>query len=467
VRRLLGCALLVLAAPAPAAPDALTVGTHAGAVHGAWADTREDVRVYRGIPYASPPVGELRFKPPQPPAAWSGVREATRPAPACMQSIVGSMLPWTREYMHNGAVSEDCLYLNLWTAAKAPSERRPVLVYIYGGGFSQGSIEVPIYDGAQLARQGVVVVMMNYRLGALGFLAHPALAGESPHHASGNYGLLDQIEALRWVRQNIAAFGGDPQRVTIAGQSAGAISAYLLTASPLAQGLFERAIIQSGPGALAAFGFASVSAMASPRAGAEQAGQKFADALQATTAQRLRALDAKQFLAPPGANGGTRFGPAVDGWVLPQDPESLYAAHRFNDVPVLIGMMADEGSAFGGYSAERAAQARALGRTATDEFLSARARVSRQPAFAYYFAHAIPWPQQPQFGAFHSGELPYTFDNLALLDRPWTATDRALAHTVSAYWVQFATSGSPQKAGLPAWPPYVPGSQQFMVFDEP
>jgi para-nitrobenzyl esterase len=220
------------------------------------------LREFRGIPYAAPPVGELRWREPQPAATWTGVWTADRFAPACIQRLTRSRPPWTEEFMHQGEANEDCLYLNVWTAARSPEEHRPVLVFLHGGGFNEGSGSVPIYDGGALARRGLVVVTLNYRLGALGFLAHPELTAESPHHASGDYGLLDQIAALRWVRENIAAFGGDPERVALAGQSAGAMSVYLLTASPLAAGLFQRAIVESGPGALASFGVASQVRMA-------------------------------------------------------------------------------------------------------------------------------------------------------------------------------------------------------------
>src|SRR5580698_7481242 len=234
--------------------QAAGVATQSGRLHGAAADATGAVTVYRGIPYAAPPVGALRWREPQPPIAWSGIREALVDAPGCMQVVGPNRLPWTAEFMHHGPVSEDCLYLNLWTPARAAAARLPVLVFIYGGGFSEGSVSVPLYDGVELARSNLIVVTINYRLGAFGFLAHPALTQESPHRASGNYGMMDQVAALRWVHANIAAFGGDPARVTISGQSAGAMSAYLLTVAPGAKGLFQRAIIESGPGALASFG---------------------------------------------------------------------------------------------------------------------------------------------------------------------------------------------------------------------
>ena len=243
----------------PVRPSA-AIQTSAGMVRGT-TGSRPGVRAYLGIPYAAPPIEARRLRPPRAVVPWTNVRAAERFAPSCMQGANTPFGPWTAEFLLLGPVSEDCLYLNVWTAARS-NERRPVLVYVYGGGFSSGSGDVPVYDGAPLAERGLVVVNMNYRVGALGFLAHPELTAE--HGASGNYGLLDQVAALEWVRQNIGAFGGDPSRVTVAGQSAGAMSVYLLTASPMARGLFQRAVIQSGPGGLAAMGVATGSGVARP-----------------------------------------------------------------------------------------------------------------------------------------------------------------------------------------------------------
>ena len=203
---------------------------------------------YLGVPFAAPPVGNLRWRPPQAVAPWDGIRVADHFGASCMQNELGSRLPWTEEFMTQGAVREDCLFLNIWTAAKSPLEKQAVMVYIYGGGFSEGSGSVGVYNGSELAQKGVVVATINYRVGPIGFLIHPELTKESEHHSSGNYGLLDQIAALRWVHRNISAFGGDPEKVTIFGQSAGAISVVDLMRSPLAKGLFAHAIAQSGPG---------------------------------------------------------------------------------------------------------------------------------------------------------------------------------------------------------------------------
>jgi para-nitrobenzyl esterase len=457
------------------------------------------VRVYRGIPFAAPPVGDLRWRPPEPVGPWDGVRDASEFGPGCIQELAGSRLPWTEEFMHQGEVSEDCLYLNVWTAAESREEGRPVLVYIHGGGFGEGSGSVSLYDGASLARKGLVVVTTNYRLGVLGFLAHPGLTAESPHAASGNYGLLDQVAALEWVQDNAAAFGGDPGNVTIAGQSAGAMSVYLLTASPLAAGLFHRAIVQSGPGGLASFGMTDVS-LAEALADAESAGRAFGEAREAESVEALRALPVAE-LAPRPDGTPARFGPVIDGWFLPADVASVYAAGEQNDVPTLMGFNADEASAFPGYgrSTPGALREMAAGRfgdgdrfvtlyPAVDEAAAGeasktalrdlaavalsrvarqRARTAETPAWLYYFERGIPWPEHPEYGAFHSGEVPYVFDNLDRLDRPWEAADLELADAASSYWARFAASGDPNTSELPAWPTFDDAPGTYLVLGEP
>jgi para-nitrobenzyl esterase len=431
--------------------------TRAGDVRGQFVEP-DRIAVYKGIPYAAPPVGKLRWQPPQPLGSWHGVRGALTQPPACMQNVAGERLPWTKEYMHAGPVSEDCLYLNVWSPTQAARQQLPVFVYIYGGGFTEGSIAVPLYDGAQLARKGMVVVTLNYRVGVLGFLAHPELTSESPHHSSGNYGLLDQVAGLKWVQENIAAFGGDPRRVTLAGQSAGAMSVYLLTTSPLAKNLFAAAIVQSGPGALASFGI-TTRTLAQPLADAERAGLDVAGKVGAASLAELRKVDAHRLVET-----GMRLNPTVDGWLIPAASDEVYARGKQNDVPLLIGMMADEASAFAGYDAARAVDGRRRGLDALESLLAARAKTSRTPAYVYYFQHAIPWPEHPNYAAFHSGELPYMFDNLALLDRPWTAVDRALAAATSGYWASFVAHGNPNAAGLPHWPAFAPQAPRMMVF---
>jgi para-nitrobenzyl esterase len=436
------------------------------------------IRVYKGVPFAAPPVGELRWQPPRPPEPWTGVRSADTFSPACSQESIGSLLPWTEEYMHQGETSEDCLYLNIWTCAESENDLLPVMVYIYGGGFTQGSNAVSIYNGESLARKGVVLVIMNYRVGPLGFLAHPELTRESDHRTSGNYGLLDQVAALWWVHNNISAFGGNPDNVTIFGQSAGAISVAMLMQSPLAEGLFNRAIIQSGPGLFSSNALSGGTSLEE----AEEAGLQFAEAKGAVSLSELRAMPLEALLEVP---QGTRFGPIQDNWFLPAN------YHAEKQVPVINGFTADDMEAGGGMESPIESTIAAYEKEAwqrygkmTETFLSLypaasdssipalrknagrdRARVSlylwateqagaSSTIYTYYFDRAIPWPEHPEYGAFHSGELPYMFNNLHLLDRPWEAIDRTIADQMSSYWTNFAKTGNPNGLDLPVWQPF-------------
>jgi para-nitrobenzyl esterase len=431
------------------------------------------VRVFKGIPYAAPPVGDLRWRPPQPPAKWEGVRKADKFSDSCAQNLARSHNPWTAEFMAQNQAGEDCLCLNVWTAVKSDSERRPVFVWIHGGAFTEGSGEVAVYDGAELAKKGLVVVTINYRLGVFGFLTHPELTKESSQNASGNYGLLDVVAALQWAQKNIAAFGGDPQRVTIAGQSAGASAVHALTASPLAKGLFHRAIAESGSG---------IGRRMRSLAETENEGVKFAESKGAHSIRELRAMSAKDL-----TGGGMRFGPVVDGWFLPADITAIFAQEKQNDAPMLTGLTADEGSAsptygklkaddfkkqalqrFGDladaflkfYPSDDDAQsgvsqkqsAREQGMISMSLWAAERGRTSKAKVWTYYFSRAIPWPDQPQYGAFHTSEVPYVFGNFKLLNRPWEPIDRQLSATMMAYWVNFATTGDPNGKGLPQWP---------------
>jgi para-nitrobenzyl esterase len=382
--------------------------------------------------------------------------------------------------------SEDCLGLNVWTGAKAASEKRPVLVWIHGGAFYEGSGEIITYDGEELAKKGLIVVTINYRLGIFGFFTHPELTKESPNQASGNYGLLDCVAALQWVRKNIAAFGGDPNRVTIAGQSAGAAAVHALTASPWAKGLFHGAIAESG---------SSVTRRTRELSASEQDGVKWAETKGATSLRELRSKPAAELM------GGARFAPVVDGWFLPADTAAIFAQGKQNDVPTMTGLTADEGSASASYGKVNAdeftkqiqqrfgAQAEAFlklypsndqtqsglsqKQSARDQGLvsmylwaAERAKTSKTNAYTYYFTRGIPWPEHPEFGAFHTGDLPYFFANLKHLNRPWEAVDRKLAETASSYWVNFAKTGNPNGKGLPNWPAFASAQQVTMELGE-
>ena len=476
--------VIVTALAVPAFSDPIRV--EGGLISGAQGQD-PSVTVFRGVPYAAPPVGDLRWRAPQPLAPWEGVRKADQFSANCTQRLRDGLGPWTAEYQPHGTVSEDCLYLNVWTAAPSEHEKRPVLFYIHGGAFTDGSGDVPVYDGENLAKKGIVVVTINYRVGPLGFFTHPDLTKESGHHSSGNYGLLDQVAALRWVQRNIAAFGGDPARVTIAGQSAGAASVHYLVASPLAKGLFVRAIaesgsrFQSGPG--------------KTLAESEQDGVRFAESRNAHTLQELRALPAESLASP--LEGDFSFRPIVDGWFLPKDVADIFASGEQSDVPTLTGWTYDEGSFSADYGHTPAEEFRKrveqragplaaallkLYPTSTQEqaaesqkafareqslvsmFLWAaqRGRTGKTPVFTYLFTHPQPGPTQGRYGVFHSSELPYVFDNLNKSDRPWTAVDRKIARELSSYWVRFIEAGDPNAEGLPVWAPFSPASDTTM-----
>jgi para-nitrobenzyl esterase len=450
------------------------------------------VRAYLGVPFAAPPVAALRWRAPQPARRWDGVRAADHFAPSCFQNVRGSSLPWTQEFMTRGEVSEDCLYLNVWTGAHSLDERRPVLVFVHGGGFNEGSGAIDVYDGEAMARKGVVVVTINYRFGPFGFFAHPELTKESGHDSSGNYGLHDVVAALAWVKKNIAAFGGDPGRVTLSGQSAGAQAVHALAASPLARGLFQRGIAESGSSL-------ALAPMTS-RAQAERDGVAYAQSKGAHTLAQLRAIPARELLADAGKAPRPTGRPIVDGWLLPADIATLEAQGEGSDLPILTGLQADEsgGPSYGKIpaatfltqarqrfgpradaflllypsttqeesGASQIASARDQGLVSMDLWARNRARTAEAKTFTYYFSRAIPWPQHPEYRAFHTSEIPYVFGTLQKLDRPWTDVDRRLSATVMSYWANFAATGDPNGLGLPRWPAFDPGTRLTMELGE-
>ncbi|HEY7387608.1 MAG TPA: carboxylesterase family protein [Bryobacteraceae bacterium] len=487
-KTILALALIASAVPVVAALKQ-PVRTKSGLVEGI---TTGDVTAFKGILFAAPPVGDLRWRAPRPAARWSGVRQADRFSRDCFQAKTGAFGPWSAEYIAHDAMeggsSEDCLYLNVWTAAAKADEKRPVIVWIHGGGFTSGSGGVPVYDGAGLASKGVVMVTINYRLGVFGFLAHPELTKESGHEASGNYGLADMIAALEWVRKNISAFGGDPAKVTIAGQSAGAFAVNYLMASPLAKGLFQRAIAESG----GAFN-GSLSLKE-----AEVAGEKLAAMHAARNIAELRGIPSDALLPK---ERGNRAGPIVDGYVVPREVYATFAEGRQNDVPLLTGWNQDDGVSFGEppkADAFRAQAKRNYGGLA-DSFLKAfpadtdaeaarsqhalardqlfawqgrtwarlQAKTGKSKIFLYYFDHTAPgMPEQTKYGAFHSSEIPFALNTLAEWDRPWTATDRKIAEQMSAYWVNFAKNGDPNGPGLSRWPAYMREDERSLRLGE-
>lgn len=437
------------------------------------------VIAFKGIPYAAPPVGPLRWRPPQPVAAWKGIRPAGEFSASCMQHTPEEILPWTPVFMTHRSVSEDCLYLNIWTPRVSANANLPVVVFIHGGAFNSGAGSIRIYNGANLARTGLVVVTINYRVGIFGFFADPQLTAESQHHSSGNYGLLDQIAALQWVRRNIQGFGGDPSRVTIWGQSAGAMSVEALTLSPLGVGLFERGQADSGIG-YPGMAFPDLKA-------AEAEGAKYADHVGAHSLAELRDLPAEKLL-PPSDDFQDQFWPNIDGWVLPASLANLTASGSGSHVPLVTGWQANDwmlGSPrvttvqqyqelahrlygqrgeeflrlYPASTPQQAAAMEALSsedrdRVSMDLWAALRDKGTQQPIYTYYFDRAIPWPQHPEYGAFHSGELPYFFRNLELMNRPWQPVDHQVSNEVSTYLKNFAATGDPNAADLPHWPQF-------------
>ena len=451
----------------------------------------DGVATYLGIPFAQAPVGELRWRPPQSPLGWTGVRDAKSFGANCIQHHA-TMGPFTNEFIAQGEFSEDCLFLNVWVDTNARSKAAPVLAFIHGGGFQAGSGSVEIFNGSELARKGVVVVTFNYRVGALGFLVHPDLTKESAHHASGNYGLLDQIAALKWIKQNIQAFGGDPANITIFGQSAGALSVVDLMESPLSQGLFVRGIAESGPGVLPPNLLIDTSLKAR-----EESGEKFAQSLGAHSLAELRALPAEMFDRQPSGGLHLADGPVIDDWVLRSEPTA-------SQVPLMCGMVTGDTALYALIRPQPASNTVATFETSAEEqfgpaakrFLALypvkqdadvaamkaaslvdQARVSldmwsaqqlqkSRLVYTYYFDRPIPWPAHPEFGAFHTSELPYVFRTLKVLDRPWEKTDYQLSDTMSTYWTNFAKTGNPNGDGLPDWPAYAGGEHMTMELGE-
>ncbi len=444
----------------------------------------EDLTIYKGIPFAAPPVGDLRWKAPQPVVKWEGVKQTTEYTPAPMQ---GGNPP--------SGKSEDCLYLNVWTPAKSPKEKLPVLVWIYGGGFSFGSTSEPVHNGEHLARKGVVLVSIAYRVGQLGFLAHPELSAENPNRVSGNYGLLDQIEGLQWIQNNISAFGGDPNRVTIFGESAGGISVSMLCASPLAKGLIHGAISQSGgsfgPTRPTTYPGENMKTLKQ----AEEAGVAYMQKAGVESIAALRKMDAGKL--PSGWGMGSAW-PIVDGYVIPDDQYKLYAAGKYNDIPVLIGYNSDEGASF---SREKTPEeyiagvkarygkfaddlikaypvgensvpksARDLARDAafgwhTWSWARLQSKTGKSKVFYYYFDQHPEYPEgSPQFGygSPHGQDVAYVFMHLDPANPQTSKSDLEISEAMGTYWTNFAKYGHPNGDGVPLWPVFSQEDPQVM-----
>jgi para-nitrobenzyl esterase len=498
---------VMFAAGICAAQQPVPVTVEGGLVQG----TSEDgLTVYKGIPFAAPPVGDLRWRPPQPAAKWEGVKQTTKFAPGPMQ---GGNPP--------SGKSEDCLYLNVWTPAKSAGDRIPVLVWIYGGGFGAGATSERNYSGENLARKGVVLVSIAYRVGQLGFFAHPELTAESPNHASGNYGLMDMIAGLQWIQKNIAAFGGDPGKVTIFGESAGGIAVSILCASPLAKGLFHGAISQSGgsfgPPRPTTFPGENLKRLAD----AERSGLEFARNVGVSSLAELRKLAPEQLSAgrgggapgsrdggAPGVRSGSARGgrgggmswPIIDGYVIPDDQYKLYEAGKFNDTPILVGYNSDEGASFSppktsedyiagvksryGPYAESLLNAYPAGsgtppKTARDLARDAafgwhtwiwarlQSKMGKSRVFYYYFDQHPDYPAdspQADRGSPHGQDVAYVFGHLNASSPRTTETDLTISETMMTYWTNFAKYGHPNGNGVPEWPAFSDSNPVVMYF---
>jgi para-nitrobenzyl esterase len=471
---LTSAAVLWIALPAPVGAAIQEARVSGGTVTGTM---NNGVASFKGIPFAAPPIGRLRWKPPQPVIPWDGIKRSDSFGPPCAQTP-GS---------ENHSV-EDCLFLNVWTGATNPAERRPVMVWIHGGGFNRGATWSPTFDGGHFAEQGVVLVSVAYRLGVFGFLAHPQLSRESGK-SSGAYGLQDQIAALKWVQQNISQFGGDPTRVTIFGGSSGGGAVSLLAAAPAARGLFHRAISESG----GAFNYGQLSSLGV----AEATGQRFLQELGAADIETARAISAERLLEVASRAGSLKFAPLIDGDIVRGSNVDLYRAGLFNDTPILIGFNSDDrdgdnprgatSAAFeeqyrslppacgslakavvAGYPHETDAAAnkafKELKRDAGYGWQSwtwahLHVRKGKRPVYLYYFdARTAEWPD----GAPHGAEVLYVFANLGAQALP---EDIKVSELMQRYWINFASTGDPNRPGLPRWPAFGERAQAAMIFD--
>lgn len=459
-------------------------------------ETQGSVTFFKGIPFAQPPVGALRWRPPQPVARWSGVRKATSYGNDCMQ------VPFPSDAAPLGMKpAEDCLYLNIWRPAQA-ARKLPVFVWIYGGGFVNGGSSPAVYDGAAFARDGVLFVSFNYRLGRFGFFAHPALTAEQAGRPLANYAIMDQIAALRWVRRNIASFGGDPNNVTICGESAGGLSVHILMTSPESSGLFQKAIVQSGGGRTNLMRGRKISGGpdSAEAIGVAFAKQNGIEGSDAQALEKLRALPADAVLS--GLNMATMGGaatyvggPVLDGKIMPVEPAKAYAAGKGAHVPFMVGANSMDIGFMQGKTIEglldqfgpNAAQARSVYQVKDtddvrqvafkmggDQMMVEPARyVARelahrgQPVYAYRFSYVAESLRKQWPGAMHATDIPFAFDTVAArYQKNLTSQDSAAAHAMHAYWVAFAVTGKPEVAGQPAWPAYDAHADTIMDFTD-
>jgi para-nitrobenzyl esterase len=466
------------------------VATINGEIQGT-SSTDKTVRIFKGIPFAASPVGDLRWKAPQAVQNWKGVKKCTAFSASPMQNKPQPFYCWSEEFIAQAEpIIEDCLYVNVWTTAKPKSEKQPVFVWIYGGGLNSGSANCAIYDGEEMAKKGVVFVSLNYRVGVFGFMAHPELSKESGHDASGNYGFLDQIAALKWVQKNIAAFGGDPNNVTIAGQSAGAFSVTAMIASPLAKGLFHKAIPQSGS--------LLSNVLSKNLEKAEEQGVALMKKANTNSIAELRKKSAEELQLLSNNPELGRFGTAMDGYVLPVNLLDYFKKGLHNQTPILTGWVTGDGSFMGDATMtveeyKKEAQAKYGDRadaflsifpaTTTDEVKTVKQKLTllsfagmpahllasfnSKASYLYRFGHVAPdKPNFPNYGAFHTSEVPYVLHNLHTWNRNWQPLDKEIENDFSSYWVNFAKTGNPNGANLPEWKSYNKQSGTILVVDD-
>lgn len=478
--------VLALSASLVQANNLDTVRVEQGVLQG---KSENHITIFKGIPFAKPPVGELRWRPPQPVEKWQGIKQAMKYAPSPIQA--GNP---------PSGISEDCLYLNVWSPAQSAKQRLPVMVWIYGGGFSFGTSSDPLFESSKLAQKGVVVVTIAYRVGQLGFLAHPELSAESPNKVSGNYGILDQVAALKWIKKNIAAFGGNPDNVTIFGESAGGISVSMLAASPISKGLFHKAISQSGGsfGPTRTPNYPGENMISLDTAEAE--GVDYVKQFGVSSIAELRQLDSEKFI-PAGWSlpGGW---PIVDGYVIPDDQFTLYQQGKFNDVPVLVGYNSDEGASFvwnnepkqfidglkirfGKFASQLfdaydisegkiTRNGRNLIRDAafgwhTWGWARLQSANGTSPAYLYFFDQHPDYPQDsPKYGhgSPHGQEIAYVFQHLDINNPEITQVDLDISDAIATYWTNFAKRGEPSGEDLPNWPAFNNTARQVMYFQQ-
>jgi para-nitrobenzyl esterase len=457
------------------------VKTEAGLISGTFSN---GVYAFKGVPFAAPPVGDLRWRKPQPSKPWTDTLSCKTFRASPMQNEPKAFRMWTEEFQPpKEPISEDCLYLNVWTAAKSEEEKLPVMIWIPGGGFINGSGSCPIYDGEAMAKEGIVYVSINYRLNIFGFMAHPELTAEADHRSLGNYGIMDQIAAIQWVKNNIKSFGGDPERITIAGQSAGSAGVQAVVSSPLSKGMFQGAIAQSGT---------MTGRRVRSLQEAEQIGIALSDKFPSPKIETMRGLSADSLLSLGNTMPFLTFTPIIDGYVIPDDVKRIFEKQQHNDVPLMGGWVTGDASlstfkpmqefktiATQTYGS-RANEFFTLFPATTEEVSNASqhklalvqalaypyrewAASNKTNSYIYQFTHVpVDKPGFPNYGAFHSAEIPFALHTLKHWDRPWREEDYAVEKYMTAYWLNFVKTGNPNGSGLPEWKPFTKSNGNIM-----